>query len=199
MRDILSDGFDLMIAHPHCTYLCASGIHWNNRGRGWKETEKALEFFKLLLTAPIPKIAIENPVGIVSSRIRKPDQIIQPHWFGEDASKATCLWLKDLQKLTPTGYVKPRRVNGKPRWGNQTDSGQNRIAPSSDRWKERSRTYPGIAAAMAAQWGVEFRLTSHSTAGFPPPHQRRLTAPDAGAILLALPHNRKSGLSPPCS
>ena len=156
---VLDQGWDLMIAHPPCTYLSVSGIHWNDRARGWDETEKALEFFRLLLNAPIPKIAIENPVGIVSSRIIKPDQTIQPYRFGADASKATCLWLKTLPLLIPAAYVPPRIVGGKRRWANQTDGGQNKLAPSHDRWKERSRTYPGIAAAMADQWGArEFEM-----------------------------------------
>ena len=152
VRDMLGMGWDLAIFHPPCTYLSVSGIHWNNRGRGWEETEKALEFVQLLLNAGIPRIALENPVSIISSRIRKPDQIIHPHQFGHDASKATCLWLKNLPKLVPTDYFPPRIINGKPRWGNQTDSGQNKLAPSNDRWKIRSTTYQGIAKAMAAQW-----------------------------------------------
>jgi len=86
--------------------------------------------------------------------VRKPDQIIQPHWFGDDASKATCLWLHGVPKLIPTDMVPPRIVKGKKRWANQTDSGQNKLGPSDDRWKERSRTYQGIADAMAAQWGT---------------------------------------------
>ena len=158
VRDVLNGDWDLMIAHPPCTYLSVSGIHWNDRGRGWNETEKALAFFKTLLDAPIPKIAIENPVGIVSSRIRKPDQTIQPWQFGEDASKATCFWLKDLPRLTPTSYAKPRIIDGNRRFSNQTNSGQNKMPPGPNRWKERSRTYPGIAAAMAAQWGREFEM-----------------------------------------
>lgn len=153
VRDVLDFPWDLAIFHPPCTYLSVSGIHWNNRGRGWEETEKALHFVRLLMGANIPRIALENPVSIISSKIRKPDQIIQPHQFGHDASKATCLWLKGLPKLQPTEIVPPRIVNGKPRWGNQTDSGQNKLAPSADRWKERSKTYPGIAEAMADQWG----------------------------------------------
>jgi hypothetical protein len=151
--DILDDGWDLMIAHPPCTYLSVSGIHWNNRGRGWEETDKALDFVRLLLSANIPKIALENPVSIISSRIRKPDQIIHPYQFGHDASKATCLWLKNLPKLQPTNIIAPRIVNGRPRWGNQTDSGQNKLPPSADRWKIRSTTYQGIADAMAETWG----------------------------------------------
>jgi hypothetical protein len=154
VRDVLDHGWDLMIAHPPCTYLSVSGIHWNDRGRGWDNTDKALEFVRLLMGANIPRIALENPVSIISSRIRKPDQIIQPHQFGHDASKATCLWLKNLPKLLPTGEIPPRVIGGKRRWGNQTDSGQNKLAPSDDRWKLRSTTYKGIAQAMALQWSA---------------------------------------------
>lgn len=152
--DVIGDGWDLMVAHPPCTYLSSSGLHWNGRveGRAAK-TEDALAFVRALLDAPIPRIAIENPVGCIGTRIRKADQTIQPHQFGDDASKATCLWLKGLPLLTPTARVPGRMVNGKPRWANQTDSGQNRLAPSADRWKLRSATFPGIAAAMADQWG----------------------------------------------
>ena len=152
VRDVLGDGWDLMICHPPCTYLSVSGIHWNDRGRGWEETDKALAFVKQLLDANIKHIALENPVSIISSRIRKPDQIIQPYHFGHDASKATCLWLKNLPKLLPTDEISPRIVNGKPRWANQTDGGQNKLGPSDDRWKIRSTTYKGIAKAMAEQW-----------------------------------------------
>ena len=105
------------------------------------------------MQAPVPLIAIENPIGCISTRIRKADQTIQPYQFGHDASKATCLWLKGLPPLEPTQYVEPRIVNGRKRWGNQTDSGQNRLPPSADRWKIRSETYIGIAEAMANQWG----------------------------------------------
>jgi hypothetical protein len=154
---ILKQGWDMLIAFPPCTYLCVSGIHWNNRGRGWEKTEEAVEFFRALHDAPIEKIAIENPVGIISSRIRKPDQIIQPYDFGEDAAKKTCFWLKGLPKLTGTKYVEPRVVTYKgkevKRWSNQCDSNQNKLGPSDDRWKERSLTYQGIADAMAEQWG----------------------------------------------
>lgn len=154
VRDIINDGWDLMIAHPPCTYLCSSGLHWNKRveGRAAK-TEEALEFVQFLLDAPIPRIALENPIGCIGTRIRKADQTIQPWQFGHDASKATCLWLKGLPVLQPTDLVAPRIVNGKKRWGNQTDSGQNRLPPSEDRWKIRSETYTGIAEAMAKQWG----------------------------------------------
>jgi len=153
VRDILGDGWDLMIAHPPCTYLCSSGLHWNKRVPGRAQmTEDALDFVRLLLDAPIPRIALENPIGCIGTRIRKADQTIQPWQFGHDASKATCLWLKNLPLLTPTAVVEPRIANGKKRWANQTDSGQNRLPPSDDRWKIRSETYAGIAAAMADQW-----------------------------------------------
>ena len=153
VRDVLHQPWDLLIGHPPCTYLSVSGMHWTTRGlRDPKLTEDALAFAKLLMDAPIARIAIENPVSIISSRIRKPDQIIQPYEFGHDASKKTCLWLKNLPLLRPTQYVEPRVVGGKQRWANQTDSGQNKLAPSADRWKLRSKTYQGIADAMAAQW-----------------------------------------------
>ena len=151
---LLGQGWDLGIFHPPCTYLAVSGLHWNKRdpARAAK-TEEALDFVRALMSAPIKRIAVENPVSCISSRIRKPDQIIQPYEFGEDASKKTCLWLKNLDLLTPTQMVAPRLVDGKPRWSNQTDSGQNRLGPSEDRWKERSRTFAGVAKAMAEQWG----------------------------------------------
>jgi len=153
VRELLGQEWDLLIAHPPCTYLSVSGMHWTTRGlRDPKLTEDALEFVRLFMDAPIERIAIENPVSIISSRIRKPDQIIQPYQFGHDASKKTCLWLKGLPLLKPTQMVEPRIINGKPRWGNQTDSGQNKLPPSKDRWKLRSKTYEGIADAMAAQW-----------------------------------------------
>ena len=153
--DILSNGWDLMIAHPPCTYLCSSGLHWNKRRpERAQQTEDALLFVRQLLDAPIPMIALENPIGCISTRIRKPDQTIQPWQYGHDASKATCLWLKGLPLLRPTDFVAPRAVNGKSRWGNQTDSGQNKLPPSADRWKIRSETYPGIADAMARQWSI---------------------------------------------
>jgi hypothetical protein len=154
VQDIIKDGWDLMIAHPPCTYLSVSGMHWTSRGlRDPQLTEDALSFVRLLLGAPIKRIALENPVSVISSRIRKPDQIINPWQFGHDASKKTCLWLKELPLLKPTQLVEPRMVNGKARWGNQTNSGQNRLGPSEDRWKIRSETYVGIANAMAEQWG----------------------------------------------
>jgi len=158
--DILNNNWDLMIAHPPCTYLSVSGMHWTTRGlRDPKLTEDALAFVQTLMDAPIGRIAIENPVSVISSRIRKPDQIISPYEFGHDVSKKTCLWLKNLQRLEATQMVEPRIVitpSGKPakRWGNQCDNyGQDKLPPSADRWKLRSTTYQGIADAMAAQWG----------------------------------------------
>lgn len=141
VRYLLHDGwgFDLMIAHPPCTYLAVSGARWFVGKQ--KEQEAALEFVRRLLDAPIPRIALENPVSVISSRIRKPDQIIQPWMFGHGEVKATCLWLKGLPKLEPTEVVNGRS----PRVHHAT--------PSPDRWKERSRTLPGIARAMAEQWG----------------------------------------------
>ena len=150
VRDLLDDGWDLMVAFPPCTYLCLSGMHWTTRGlRDPQLTEDALEFVQLLLEAPIPRIALENPVGIISKRIRKPDCIIQPWQFGHPEAKRTCLWLKGLPVLEPTNVLE-KPASG--RWTNQTTSGQNKLAPSKDRWKERSKTYQGIADAMAIQW-----------------------------------------------
>ncbi len=140
VRDILGDGWDLMIAHPPCTHLAVSGARWFKD----KVTEQAeaLDFVRLLMNAPIERIAIENPVSIISSKIRKPDQIIQPWQFGHGETKATCLWLKNLPKLTPTNIVEGR------------DNRIHRMPPSPDRWKLRSTTYAGIAQAMAEQWGM---------------------------------------------
>ena len=161
VQDIINDGFDLLIAHPPCTYLSVSGMHWTTRGlRDPQLTEDALDFVRFLMAAPIPHICIENPVSIISSRIRKPDQIVQPYEYGHDASKKTCLWLQNLPKLTPTKMVEGRQVSdGKRRWSNQTDSGQNRLPPSADRWKLRSATFEGIAEAMADQWGSYISTT----------------------------------------
>lgn len=137
----INDGWDLMIAHPPCTYLAVSGYHWTTRGlRDPQLTEDALLFVRRLMDASIDKIAIENPVSVISSRIRKPDQIIQPWQFGHGETKKTCLWLKNLPKLEPTNIVEGREHN------------IHTIPPSLDRWKKRSRTYTGIAEAMADQW-----------------------------------------------
>jgi hypothetical protein len=166
--------WDLLIAHPPCTYLNVAGA-WafsdpdfgKYPGVGYHQKvsprtltgaarrvarEGALGFVRAILAADIPRICVENPVGCISTRICKPAQYIQPYEFGEDASKKTGLWLKGLPALTATSYVTPRMVDGKPRWANQTDSGQNRLSPSADRWQKRSKTYTGIATAMAEQW-----------------------------------------------
>lgn len=163
VRDVLGDPWDLLVAHPPCTYLCSSGLHWNRRGRivdgrpRAELTEEAIAFARIFIdgpeTAHIPRRAVENPIGCLSTRVRKPDQVIHPWQFGHDASKATCLWLAGLALLAPTRIIEGRLVNGARRWANQTDSGQNRLSPSADRWKIRSETYSGIAQAMAAQWG----------------------------------------------
>jgi len=137
--DIINNGFDLMIAHPPCTHLAVSGARWFKDKQA--EQIEALDFVRLLLNAPIDRIALENPVSIISSRIRKPGQIIQPWQFGHGETKATCLWLKNLPKLVPTNIVEGREAK------------VHRMTPSPNRWKERSRTYQGIADAMAIQWG----------------------------------------------
>lgn len=139
VRDILGDGWDLMIAHPPCTHLAVSGARWF-RDKIPQQAE-ALDFVRLLLDAPIPRIALENPVSIISTRIRKPDQTIQPWQFGHGETKRTCLWLKNLPALRPTNIVAGRE----PRI--------HRLPPTPDRWKLRSATYQGIAQAMAEQWG----------------------------------------------
>lgn len=167
--------WDVLIAFPPCTYLCSSGLHWNKRRpERAEQTEEALKFVSKLMSYPIKYKALENPIGCISTRIYrqpdgayhvcninielpnyrrvKPDQIIQPYQFGHDASKSTCLYLQNLPKLVPTEHVAPRVVNGKKRWGNQTDSGQNKLGPCDERASLRSKTYPGIAKAMAEQW-----------------------------------------------
>jgi len=138
---LLNQDWDLMIAHPPCTHLAVSGARHFEAKRASGVQQEALEFVRALLNAPIPRIALENPVSIISSKIRKPDQVIQPWQFGHGETKATCLWLKGLPKLKPTNIVDGRvpRVHHLP--------------PSADRWKLRSTTYAGIAAAMADQWG----------------------------------------------
>ena len=138
--DIVGDGWDLMVAHPPCTHLAVSGARW------WKdkaqEQADALEFVRALMAAPIDRIALENPISKISSAVRKPDQIVQPWQFGHGETKATCLWLKGLPKLRPTDVVEGREPK------------VHHMAPGPNRWRERSRTYAGIAAAMANQWGA---------------------------------------------
>jgi len=151
VRELLRMHWDILIGFPPCTYVCGSGLHWNARTPGRAEKSKeAIEFFRLLWSANVEKIALENPVGILSTAIRKPDQVVQPWQFGHPESKATCLWLKSLRPLVPT-KVLPLPECG--HWENQTRSGQNKLGPGKDRAKLRSLTYSGIAEAMAAQWG----------------------------------------------
>jgi len=204
---LLSQQWDLAIFHPPCTDLAVSGAAWFKEKIADGRQQRALDFVRLLMDADIPRIVVENPVSVISSKIRKPDQVIQPWQFGEDASKKTCLWLKGLPPLErglivpPAGFKRVafasdmpececcgepfcpecndhyadcgcpgpmqdelfyKTVDGvlfaserdiKPIWSNQTPSGQNKLGPSPDRWKERSRTYQGIANAMAEQWG----------------------------------------------
>lgn len=187
VEKILGQSWDLMIAHPPCTHLCVSGARWFKDKRN--EQADALAFVRFLLDAPIRRIALENPIGVISTQIRKPDQIIQPFQFGHSESKATCLWLKNLPTLMPTKLITRPAAwircpccenffctihkmhahdcqcppieewkvdpysDGTGRWNNQTPTGQNNLGPSQSRWSSRSRTYQGIADAMAQQWG----------------------------------------------
>lgn len=139
VREVLEDGWNLLIAHPPCTHLAVSGARWFKEKQA--EQAEAIAFFMAMVEAPVPLIAVENPVSIMSTKYRKPDQVVHPHWFGHGEVKATCLWLKGLPKLTPTNVVEGReaRVHREP--------------PSPERWKNRSRTLPGIASAFAEQWG----------------------------------------------
>jgi hypothetical protein len=167
LEALASQQWDMLIAFPPCTYLCVSGQHWNHRRPERQAlTEQAATFFMAFANANVSRIAIENPIGIMSTRWRKPDQTIQPYQFGDDASKKTCLWLKGLPRLEPTSLIPGRTVtlDGKlvTRWSNQTDSGQNRLGPSKDRAFIRSLTYPGIAQAMADQWGGQAGVRSPS-------------------------------------
>ena len=139
VRDLFKEQWDLMIAHPPCTHLAVSGARYFYRKQA--EQAEALEFVRLLMNAPIEYIAIENPISVISSRIRKPDQIIQPWQFGYGETKATCLWLKNLPKLQSSNIVEGREQR------------IHKMPPSPERWKERSRTFQGIANAMAQQWG----------------------------------------------
>jgi site-specific DNA-cytosine methylase len=139
VRDILCAGWDLMIAHPPCTHLAVSGARWFKDKV--EQQADALDFVRLLFDAPISHIALENPISVISSKIKKPDQIIQPWMFGHGETKATCLWLKGLPKLRPTEVVSGR------------ENRIHKMSPSENRWRERSKTYTGIAKAMAEQWG----------------------------------------------
>ena len=154
-------GWDLMIAHPPCTYLSVSGMHWTVRGLRDQR----------LLDAPIPLKAVENPISVASTRIRPSDQIIQPWQFGHPESKATALWLVGLPLLKPTNILTTPESG---RWQNQTASGQNKLAPSADRWKIRSATYPGIALAMAQQWGAVAQDADRAANHWEPKQQLQL-------------------------
>lgn len=180
VREILNNDWDLIIAHPPCTHLASSGAAHFAAKRADGRQQEGIDFFMLFTRLKCPRVCIENPVGIMSRLYRKPDQIIQPYQFGHPESKATCLWLKGLPKLVKTHDLEPiwrknldgtdakdskgKRYNAahnRPqiRWENQTASGQNKLGPSKDRWKLRSITYSGIAAAMADQWSsLEFNL-----------------------------------------
>lgn len=160
MREVIDDNWDLVGMHPECTYMTVAGIHWNNRGRGWDKTEASIRQVQWLMNREVPHY-LENPVSIISSRIRKPEQIIQPYEFGEDASKKTCLWLHELPPLVidpaarcPGRMVEHPKGSGKmvERWSNQTDSGQNKLPPSAHRAQDRARTYPAVARQFALQW-----------------------------------------------
>lgn len=141
IRDVLYDGWDLMIGHPPCDHLAVSGARWFKEKRADGRQQAAIEFFMMLANAPIEKIALENPVSIMSTQYRRPDQIIQPWMFGHGETKATCLWLKNLPLLQPTNIVEGREQRI---W---------KMGPSEHRWKERSRTFTGISEAMANQFG----------------------------------------------
>jgi site-specific DNA-cytosine methylase len=147
VEEILDEQWDMIIAHPPCTHLSVSGARYFAEKRADGRQQAAIKFFMMFVHHPCSKICIENPVGIMSSMWRKPDQIIQPWMFGEDASKATCLWLKGLPVLSPTEIIR------KERYANQTASGQNKLGPSPERARLRSKTYEGVARAMAEQWG----------------------------------------------
>lgn len=165
IMDLLSntwDEWDLMIAHPPCTYLTVTGNRWfkpeyrerfPNREQ---QRQDAIDFFLFLAEIPIPKIAVENPIGIISTVYRKPDQIIQPYYFGDPERKSTCLWLRNLPKLLPTNIVKPHIISFKNRKGTDGAWHMSTIKlPPLERMKARSRTFQGVADAMAEQWGME--------------------------------------------
>lgn len=171
VRDMLCLPWDLAILHPSCTFLCSSGLHWNKNPAsprfGGRQTEEALDFVRYLESAEVrrkvKRVGIENPAGCIGTKIRPANQYVQPYEFGDDASKKTGLWLHNLPvlKIDPARRCAGRLVewprgSGKivERWANQTDSGQNNLGPSANRWQLRSETYDGIADAMAEQWGA---------------------------------------------
>lgn len=143
VRSILDDDWDLIIAHPPCDHLAVSGARWFPEKRADGRQAEGIRFFMQMIQAPCPHVCVENPIGIMSTLYRKPAQIIQPWQFGHPETKATCLWLKGLPKLTPTNIVEGREAR------------VHKMAPGPNRWKERSRTYEGVALAMASQWGAQ--------------------------------------------
>lgn len=154
--DVLDDGWDLAVMHPPCTYLCSMGIWWNHkRPERWEETRKAKAFVEAIWAAPIPKMALENPIGYLGTHWRKSDQIINPWMFGDEANKPTCLWLRGLPKLTPTKIVDKGKFYVKKNgarmsaWSHITSGTR-----KEERARIASRTFPGIAEAMAEQWGL---------------------------------------------
>ncbi len=151
---MLYRGWDMLIAFPPCQHLAVSGSRYFKQKQADGRQQQGIDFFMKFVGLPIPMIAIENPIGIMSTKYRKPDQIIQPYEFGHNASKKTCFWLQQLPPLKPTKCIEGKLVGGKRIWGNQTPSGQNKLGPSKDRSKIRSITYQGVADAMASQWGV---------------------------------------------
>lgn len=150
VMDIINNGWEMMIAFPPCTHLCVSGARWFKDKRN--EQDEAIKFFMALVNADIERIAIENPIGIMSTRYRKPDQIIQPWMFGHPETKATCLWLKNITKLVSVNNVYDDMMKLSKRERERVHN----MTPSPDRWKLRSKTYSGIAEAMATQWGILF-------------------------------------------
>jgi len=154
VRDVLGDGWDLMIAHPPCTYLCSMGIWWNHkRPERWTQTYAARDFVSLLWGAPIPRIAIENPIGWLNTNWRKPTQTINPWQFGHEANKPTCLWLKNVPALVPTQLVGKGEFYVKANGQRMSKWSHKESGTRAARWKIAAATFPGIAAAMAAQWG----------------------------------------------
>jgi hypothetical protein len=156
IRYVLGPEWDLLIAHPPCTYLTVAANGWHRKFFSIRQPkrEEAADFFMYLYNYPIYKVCVENPIGVMSSLFRKPDQIIQPWQYGHDTRKATCLWLKGLPKLVPTNIVSPETVKGTSPKGKKYYS-MNWLPQSDERWKIRSRTFQGVADAMAEQWGSE--------------------------------------------
>jgi len=162
---ILNSGWDLMIAHPPCTHLAISGARWFKEKQKDGRQKEGFDFFMKMVKAPISRIAVENPVGVISRLYRKPDQIVQPFWFGDSVQKATCLWLKNISPLMPTHMVERGMIYVDPRGhkhgGEHTMRAKRAYSPlmllprTEERWKIRSRTFQGIANAMAEQWGGE--------------------------------------------